>query len=599
MAWTIRQGRLLGAFAVAGVAALLACLPLVRIGNLRVLDQAFAWKRAWQPTTSRGVVLVAVDEATEDAFRADPLVLWHRHFAEAFKGLALGGVRGVALDYNLPAQDFDQYAPGSLFELGRGLRQLRGQAPLILGSTVRQDFRGREIAPFLRGILREPGKEEEGLGVVLPPEDPDRVLRRYEDPLDLQGSPVPLLARRLAQRLGLPAGPGYVDFAHGESFTYIPFHRVVAWARSGDEAALRAAFQGQIVFIGSVLPFEDRHRMPLNLAGWETRSHLASGVTLHAQAMRCFLGPGLIRGVPEWLSLIVGMGAALLLWLISGRLLRGAVALLALGAGLFALEFLLLDARWFFPALAPIAGGCAGFLGRQGLESALGLRERWRLRRVFAGYVSPPILEEILSGRLHPGLKGERKAICVLFSDIRNFTALSERLEPEAVIAILNRYFELMAQAIHRRGGTLDKFIGDGIMAFFGAPGALANPCQSAFEAARDMLEALEIFNREWTALGHEPLRIGIGLHFGEASVGHVGSETRNEYTAIGDVVNVASRVEGLTKDSGFPLLLTQAVVDRLAAPEPFQPLGARAIKGHAPMTVFGWPSAPIGENTP
>ncbi len=599
MAWTIRQGRILGIFAVCGAAALLACLPLVRIGDLRLLDQAFAWKRAWQPTVSRGVVLVAVDEATEDAFRADPLVLWHRHFADAFRGLALGGVRGVALDYNLPAQDFESYAPGSLFELGRGLRQLRGQAPLILGTTVRQDFRGREIAPFLRGILREPGKEEEGLGVVLPPEDPDRVLRRYEDPLDLQGRPVPLLARQLAQRLGLSSGPGYVDFAHGEDFSYIPFHRLAAWARSGDEGALRAAFQGQIVFIGSALPFEDRHRMPLNRAGWEPHSGLASGVTLHAQAMRCFLGPGLIRRVPDWLVLIVGAGGTLMLWGLSGRALRGVGALLALGTGLLVLEYLLLDARWFFPALAPMAGGCAGFLGRQGLESALGLRERWRLRRVFAGYVSPPILEEILSGRLHPGLKGERRAICVLFSDIRGFTALSERLEPEAVIAILNRYFERMAQAIHRRGGTLDKFIGDGIMAFFGAPGPLANPCQSAFEAARDMLEALEVFNREWTAQGHEPLRIGIGLHFGEASVGHVGSETRHEYTAIGDVVNVASRVEGLTKDSGFPLLLTQAVVDRLPDSETFQAMGARAIKGHAPMVVHGWPPAALRENTP
>lgn len=592
MAWTVRQGRFLGAVAIAATAVLTACLPLVHVGDLHLLDRQFAWKRIWRPTTSQGVVVIGVDEATEDAFRADPLALWHRHFADAFKGLAVSGVRGVAVDYNLPAQDCDQYAPGSLLELGQGLRALRGQAPLILGTTVRQDFTGREIAPFLRGILREPGKEEEGLGIVLPPEDPDRVIRRYEDPLDLQDRPVPLLARRLAQRLNLPCEPGFVDFAYGERLTYIPFHRVVAWARSGNESALRQAFQGQIVFIGSLLPFEDRHRMPVNLAAWENSSDAASGVTLHVQAMRCFLGPGLIRKVPGWLSMVAAAGAALLLWQLSGSPLRGVISLLALGTGLVAAQYFLLDVHRFCPMLAPMAGASMGLLGRQGLESALGLRERRRLRRVFAGYVSPPILEEILSGRLEPGLKGERRTICVLFSDIRGFTSLSEQLEPEAVIAFLNRYFELMIQAIHEHEGTLDKFIGDGIMAFFGAPGALANPCQSAFAAAKDMLKALEGFNQEWTSQGREPLRIGIGLHFGEASVGHVGSETRNEYTAIGDVVNVASRVEGLTKDSGFPLLFTQAVADRLAPAEVFQSLGARAVKGHAPMSLCGWSPA-------
>jgi class 3 adenylate cyclase len=237
-----------------------------------------------------------------------------------------------------------------------------------------------------------------------------------------------------------------------------------------------------------------------------------------------------------------------------------------------------------------MGGALLGFAGRIGLGSGLKLQERWRLRRVFAGYVSPSILKEIVDGRIHPGLTGERRAVCLVFSDIRDFTSISEKLKPEEVIAILNRYFGRMAECIHGHGGTLDKFIGDGIMAFFGAPEPMENPCKNGFEAAKAMVEALETLNAEWANEGRKPLRIGIGLHYGEASVGHVGSESRHEYTAIGDAVNVASRVEGLTKETGYPLVCTDAMVQQLGTPQTFDSLGDRPLKGRKSIAVYGWP---------
>ena len=192
-----------------------------------------------------------------------------------------------------------------------------------------------------------------------------------------------------------------------------------------------------------------------------------------------------------------------------------------------------------------------------------------------------------------PGLGGQRYRICVLFADIRGFTERSESMTPEAALTLLNDYFNRVTACIHDAGGTVDKFLGDGIMAFFGVPQTLENPCEPAFQAARDMLARLESLNRELEARGEPPIAIGVGLHAGEAVVGHVGSDTRHDYTAIGDTVNVASRLEGLTKDVNFPLVCSVTVIGALAGGAQFVALGERAIKGHRPVEVYGWRPEP------
>jgi len=165
-----------------------------------------------------------------------------------------------------------------------------------------------------------------------------------------------------------------------------------------------------------------------------------------------------------------------------------------------------------------LAAGLA-FTGRVGRDGLVQIRERRQLRRAFGASVSPQIMEEILSGRFPVGLGGTRRRICVLFAGIRSFTTRSESMPPEAAIELLNRYLEEMATAIHAEGGTIDKFIGDGIMAFFGAPKPSAHPSQQGFHAARAMLARLGQLNQVLGTEGIEPVRIGIGLHVGEAVV--------------------------------------------------------------------------------
>jgi class 3 adenylate cyclase len=198
-------------------------------------------------------------------------------------------------------------------------------------------------------------------------------------------------------------------------------------------------------------------------------------------------------------------------------------------------------------------------------------------------------MEEIVAGRLSQELGGTQKEVCVLFSDIRNFTTYSEGKSPEEVISLLNEYFSEMTAAIHKHGGTVDKFIGDGIMAFFGAPKRLDCAERNALESAQDMLISLHHLNKKLAARGVQPIRIGIGLNSGKVVVGHVGSESRHEYTAIGDVVNTASRIEGLTKDLGYPIVCSSTVASAVGFAGGMVDLGEKPIKGHTDIHVYGW----------
>jgi len=198
-------------------------------------------------------------------------------------------------------------------------------------------------------------------------------------------------------------------------------------------------------------------------------------------------------------------------------------------------------------------------------------------------------MDEILAGRVRPELGGTSRFVCVMFSDIRGYTTRSEDMSPEEVIRFLNRYFEQIVALIHERGGSVTSFMGDGIMAVFGAPNALENPGREAFEAGRKMLQHVARLNEQLRSEGQAPIDIGIGLHAGEAVIGHVGSSARHDYTAIGDVINVASRLESLTKDAGFRMVVSQVVAARLGESESLRALGPMAIKGHSPVDVYGY----------
>ena len=202
--------------------------------------------------------------------------------------------------------------------------------------------------------------------------------------------------------------------------------------------------------------------------------------------------------------------------------------------------------------------------------------------------MSPAVLQEMLAGNLAGGVSAKTAEICVMFSDIRGFTGLSESLSPEAVTSLLTRYFDRMVSCVHRHDGTMDKFMGDGMMVLFGAPKQAGNVCVDAVTCALEMVGQLKVLNEEFAAEGLPPVAIGIGINYGKVVVGNIGSSVRHNYSAIGDAVNVASRVEGLTKRIGSPIVFTDAVKARLGSEFSMIDCGEQPIRGHSPMRLWG-----------
>jgi adenylate cyclase len=195
---------------------------------------------------------------------------------------------------------------------------------------------------------------------------------------------------------------------------------------------------------------------------------------------------------------------------------------------------------------------------------AKGLQERERLKLNFARYVSHQVLEKILQADTSTKLEGERRKVTILFTDIRQFTHLTEHLPAEEVVSLLNEYFDKMFEIILSNFGTLDKFIGDSIMVEFGAPIDDPNQEKHALETAIKMQQELKILCDKWEKEGKPRIEMGIGIHTGLAVVGNIGSEKRMEYTAIGDTVNVASRLEHATKILKKPILVSESTLKHL-----------------------------------
>ena len=183
-------------------------------------------------------------------------------------------------------------------------------------------------------------------------------------------------------------------------------------------------------------------------------------------------------------------------------------------------------------------------------------------------------------------LGGRRVQATTLFCDIRGFTAMAEKLQPEQTIELLNTYYTLMFDAISGHGGVVNQMVGDGLMAIFGAPLALSDPCGSAVRAGLEMLELIELLNRERAGL--PPLRIGIGIASGEVIAGYTGTQQRATYTCVGDTVNLAARLEAHTKQAGCSLLIDGATCGALAGACSAESLGVVTVRGHdAAVEVF------------
>ncbi len=552
---------------------------------------AFDWqmqllRRHWPLPIANDVVLVGIDEGSEEAF-TEPLALWHRHFARLLDALGEAGPRAIGVDVVPPERSYDDILPGSDLALFRAIRDASRRCPVVFALTVDKEGRAARMHPtFVRVV------GEAGLGFDQQLRDPDSVFRRFSEDELGQDRPAPTLSGQILRAIGRPVGSGYVDYSVGGPVTYVPMQDVIAWKEAGLASRLRDAFAGRIVLVGYVQKRADRWQLPVQLIAVEAAEGQARlnqpGVITHLQTLRSHLAHGLLQPLPAGLRWALCLLAAGLVFL-RLRLAVSLAVVVVLTVAMVAIGLYAIRAHQVLMPVAPLAFTLwAGFVTRAIADGIDNTVERGRLRRTFAGQVSPAVMSEMLAGSLSPGVSGQLAEVCILFSDVRDFTTLSERMSPVVVTTVLQRYFDRMVRAVHRHEGTVDKFIGDGMMVLFGAPQTSPDSCGNAVRCALDMMRELDSLNADFEAEDLPTLTIGIGINFGVVTVGNIGSSERHNYSAIGDAVNVAARLEGLTKELGRKILITEAVVARIGSGFQFDPLGSHQVKGHSPVSIWG-----------
>jgi adenylate cyclase len=598
--------------AVALLAWVLAT-ALARTGWQRALENLYtdSWHLlAGQRYVPQHTALVVIDDDTLAALKDDPLAFWAPHFARVLEVLDAAGAKVVGFDFLYLVS-----AEGWLKKLGlpdstasrsydAPLRAMlaRGRTVLTTQLVERADGRPELLLPPQDQLLLLPrGVHDLGVGNL--PTDDDKYLRHYTAAITADPAfPGLGLAFQLALRMA-DADPTQSawDIA-GVHWTRSPLARPIGFAgppgtiptlsmtRLLAPAALEdpqvRALKGKAVILAadnSGTP--DRHFTPYSHG---PRAAQMSGGELHANIVETVLGGRTLRALPPavgwgYLLVVALIGTYAFLRLGAGR---GALVGLALAAGIAAIGYLLFRADWLLPVAAPQSALVAAYLMTLGLRLTGEERERARIRGLFGRYVSDAVVDKLLSDERRPDLAGEPAIVTVLFSDIRNFTTISEKLSAREVVEMLNAYFTRVCEPILAQGGTVDKYIGDAVMAVFGSPVAHADHARRALRAALAMAAEAAAF-RDWMRTrfadrGLPEFGVGIGLHSGEAVIGDIGTPKRKEFTAIGDTVNAASRLEGVTKQLGCVIAASEATVRAAGAGVRTGKMETLKVKGRA-----------------
>jgi len=248
-----------------------------------------------------------------------------------------------------------------------------------------------------------------------------------------------------------------------------------------------------------------------------------------------------------------------------------------------------LFARGYWMNLSqPVLASTLALFGGVAYQYFVEGREKRKMKKLFGQYVSKDVYDHLVANPDLARLGGARRDMTVLFSDIRDFTTVSERGQPEEIVHTLNEYFTRMVQLVFQNGGTLDKFVGDMVMALFGAPLDDPDHADHAVETALEMIVELRKLNEGWKAEGRPALDIGIGINTGPMIAGNIGSDLVMSYTVIGDAVNLGSRLESLNKQYGTRIIISEFTKAQLKRQYVLKPLGDVIVKGKTkPVSIF------------
>jgi adenylate cyclase len=643
-----RQLRDAGAvLAIAIVAsALVLAPPLDRFRGLSI--DILTWLR-WRfyerthPAPESRSVVVALDEDTyrTPPFAGTPAITWTRQIGEVITAVLDGGATVVGFDIVFPTsieQSDIPFGDGTLGARLRGFDRdfLRALAlgardgKVVLGEAQHRDFPilpspGQRIAVGQKANIRS-------LNVY---NDADDIVRRIPLHVVIDGEFVPSMAVELAARaLGASPDtlsgsriPSQIDDTMALNFRggadAIPTYSLAdlyACSEKGDRDFFRQHFNGKVVLVGTLLDVEDRQVTSKRFATTPENPNSARcvlpqpppstvfardstpGVYTHATAVNNLMrGDALVevgrggRGAIAFAFAAITAAATLTLPLFAAvpAYLVAALAWTIGAVALFAFSPLAL------PLLEPWLAGIVSVGAATGFRFLVADKDRRFLRKSFALYLAPSVIEKMIAANKPPALGGETRNVTIFFSDLAGFSSISEALAPPDLVHFMNEYLSAMTDIIQEQGGFVDKYIGDAIVAVFGAPLDDPDHAQNAIVAALRCRDRLHRLNREPAEWQRFTLRQRIGLNTGDALVGNIGSHQRFNYTVMGDTVNVASRLEGANKYFGTTIMAAKSTFERAAVGFAWRELDSIRVQGRdEPVRIYE-PLARHGEDTP
>ena len=531
---------LAGGFGLAVGAAVYATDVLSRL-ELLAVDARFDARGAQAPPDD--IVVVGIDAKTFSAYPFTPYPFPRRKHANVIKRLVDAGARVIAYDIQFTERSRSQRDDLMLIDAAAKARNR------IVLATTETNRRGGTRVLGGDKLLRDIGARA---GNAIIPADANGVIRRM--PYELGGLRAfgvvgaEIAGGRRVTDAGFEDNRAWIDF-HGPPGTLKQYS--FSSVERGNVPA--SELRDKIVVVGETAPTEQ------DLAATSTSGEqMMSGPEIQAETISTILRGFPLQEVPRWIGWLLTLGLGSIpvltgLWLPP---LRGFLAAVAAG-GLFVLgAYAAFRSGWITPVVAPLSALAASATAVLAVLVVHEAVERQRVRDLFWRFVPEDVVDEVLA---HTGddqrLGGVRRECTALFTDLRGFTTFSEQTPADQVLRILNEYLTEMSEAILDCGGTLVSYLGDGIMAVFGAPLDQPDHRDRALAAAREMLVRLERFN----ATQDGGFRMGVGINTGYAMCGNIGSERRLAYTAIGDCINTASRLESMTKGSGYNVFVAES----------------------------------------
>ena len=547
------------------VMAIVVLLPFTDILELKSLDLRFQIRGSIP--VSDPIIIVSIDDASfVDLKRRWP---WPRtYLAQAIDYIVGGEAKAIGLDVAMSDQGYNEEEDEALVEALKRARNVI--LPIKFGvykeSTFTQTYLDLPLSNFRGDFIKEGF-----VNLLLDRDSFVRSLKLFHTYQDDYFYPfyLSVLARYLGEEVSIKddhsisIGDLYIPPHRNDiltinysgpssSFPTIPFYQVMRGTVSQD------TFKDKIVLIGAGYP-ESHDLFPTPFFDGDGMY----GIEIHANAINTVLSRAFITKM-GWLGSIVFLLVvtfASILLLINLKPYKGLVLTIGLIIILSVMIFVIfITYSWWVRMTEPLIALGLNYTGAVLYRYLLEEREKRKVRSFFSRYVSPSVVDKVLDESEQLSLGGETKTVTIFFSDIRGFTTISENMTPPEVVEMLNEYFQEMVEIVFKYEGTVNKFIGDAIMAIFGAPINQEDAPERALRACLEMREKLKELNEKWRNNGKNPIRIGMGVHMGDVVVGNVGSSRQMEYTVIGDAVNVSSRIESLTKEIKTDILISDDV---------------------------------------